>query len=375
MSKIPSEISDIVIDYLHSDRDALAACALVCKEWLPGSRYHLFYTIWVNEQNFQQFLDTLNTPRCFWRRHVRHLHMTGIRRYTISWLCDANLAKLSTLEAVDQLSLRNLDGYDDTQVARLSATLPGVKELRISHCHFQSLPHCMCMITPFSLKRLTLEENTYHNVTLTEPPIEWMHNPNVIHLRSLLHREICVIGKFLQFLGPSITHLYLARPHFLRRYCSDGTSVCATQSLPTNQYAGMYYAINLAHNTNLRCLHFGRIKLNELSGSHWKAPLVWMEMVLSQITSSQMEELRFWIEVDFYHDLNRIDWDMLARLFAQPCFSGLKILHFDVQRFGYVNVNSAGEWIRHQLLACDARGILTIYDMPPVRFQESRLGG
>jgi hypothetical protein len=97
-------------------------------------------------------------------------------------------------------------------------------------------------------------------------------------------------------------------------------------------------------------------------------------MVLSQINSSHMEELRFWIEVDFFHDLNQVDWDMLAELFAQPHFARLKKLHFDVQRFGCLNTSSAGVWIRRRLQACDARGILSIHDMPAVRYPESILG-
>jgi hypothetical protein len=106
-----------------------------------------------------------------------------------------------------------------------------------------------------------------------------------------------------------------------------------------------------------------------------KEPLDWMQMLVSQINSPHMEEIRFWLEVDFFHDLNQIDWHMLAELFAQPHFARLKKLHFDVQRFGWSNTASAGVWVRRRLPACDARGILSIYDMCPVRSPESTLGG
>jgi len=124
----------------------------------------------------------------------------------------------------------------------------------------------------------------------------------------------------------------------------------------------MYHAIDLGQNTNLRSVHFGRIKINQVSYVYGKEPLSWMQMMISQINSSQMEELRFLIEVDFFHDLNRIDWNMLDRLFTQPRFSRLKKIQFDVQRVGCVNSSSAGIWIKPKLPACDARRILSIRD-------------
>lgn len=43
----PPELIDIIIDHLHADNKSLAACTLVCRSWLPSSRYHLFSTITV----------------------------------------------------------------------------------------------------------------------------------------------------------------------------------------------------------------------------------------------------------------------------------------------------------------------------------------
>ncbi|KAI0643472.1 hypothetical protein C8Q79DRAFT_1024570 [Trametes meyenii] len=38
----PGEIADNIIDHLHDDYSALQQCALVCSDWLPSSRHHLF---------------------------------------------------------------------------------------------------------------------------------------------------------------------------------------------------------------------------------------------------------------------------------------------------------------------------------------------
>ena len=42
MTHLPNEILDIIIDFLHDDQDALQTCSLVCKSWLPSTRFHRF---------------------------------------------------------------------------------------------------------------------------------------------------------------------------------------------------------------------------------------------------------------------------------------------------------------------------------------------
>ncbi|KAF7358489.1 hypothetical protein MVEN_00899400 [Mycena venus] len=39
---LPRELCDLVVDYLHAERVALGSCALVCRAWVPASRFHLF---------------------------------------------------------------------------------------------------------------------------------------------------------------------------------------------------------------------------------------------------------------------------------------------------------------------------------------------
>ena len=39
---IPLELSDMVFDFLHDDVATLCSAGLVCKSWVPASRFHLF---------------------------------------------------------------------------------------------------------------------------------------------------------------------------------------------------------------------------------------------------------------------------------------------------------------------------------------------
>src|SRR5271170_2648382 len=63
MPRLPAELTDRVIDHLHSDRLTLARCSLVCKTWLPASRYHLFNTaIRLTKSNINSFVELLDSP-------------------------------------------------------------------------------------------------------------------------------------------------------------------------------------------------------------------------------------------------------------------------------------------------------------------------
>ncbi|KAJ7025985.1 hypothetical protein C8F04DRAFT_959976, partial [Mycena alexandri] len=43
--RLALELIDYTIDFLYSDKAALSACSLVCKDWLLSARYHLFSDI------------------------------------------------------------------------------------------------------------------------------------------------------------------------------------------------------------------------------------------------------------------------------------------------------------------------------------------
>jgi hypothetical protein len=46
-SIFPQEVYENIIDHLHEDRPTLRICGLVCRAWVPASRYHLFNEVLV----------------------------------------------------------------------------------------------------------------------------------------------------------------------------------------------------------------------------------------------------------------------------------------------------------------------------------------
>ncbi|KAJ7062129.1 hypothetical protein C8F01DRAFT_1251944 [Mycena amicta] len=63
MQRFPPELEDTIIDLLHTDPPTLASCGLVCRSWLPSSRYHLYSDILLTAQNASAFTAILaSTP-------------------------------------------------------------------------------------------------------------------------------------------------------------------------------------------------------------------------------------------------------------------------------------------------------------------------
>lgn len=54
--ELPPELIDRIIDFLHNEPKALAACSLVARSWTATSRYHRFSMVWLmNPKNWANF--------------------------------------------------------------------------------------------------------------------------------------------------------------------------------------------------------------------------------------------------------------------------------------------------------------------------------
>lgn len=76
---LPWEITETIIDHLHSDIEALGACGSVCSEWLARSRHHLFYTVQLWPWRVQTFYELANKRYCTFTNYVRRIEMDDLR--------------------------------------------------------------------------------------------------------------------------------------------------------------------------------------------------------------------------------------------------------------------------------------------------------
>ncbi|KAF7335529.1 hypothetical protein MVEN_02206700 [Mycena venus] len=71
-SRMPPELTDRIIDFLWDSQTDLQACSLVCSQWLPSSRHHIFDTIAVRLD--ARFLTLLKSPSNVVTNHTRNLN-------------------------------------------------------------------------------------------------------------------------------------------------------------------------------------------------------------------------------------------------------------------------------------------------------------
>ncbi|KAH9481206.1 hypothetical protein JR316_0005726 [Psilocybe cubensis] len=68
---LPWEITDAIIDHLHSDVRALAICSAVCAEWLIRSRHHIFSTVQLWPWRAQRFFELAASRECTFVNKIR----------------------------------------------------------------------------------------------------------------------------------------------------------------------------------------------------------------------------------------------------------------------------------------------------------------
>lgn len=74
MRQFPQELTDKVVDH-STDNKALKTCGLVCKAWLPRSRYHLFSRVILTAQNLTSFVDLIDSSSLPLLPFVRYLKL------------------------------------------------------------------------------------------------------------------------------------------------------------------------------------------------------------------------------------------------------------------------------------------------------------
>lgn len=115
---------------------------MVCKDWLPTTRFHVFPSIQLHSNNSDAFFDITDSPHCTLLGHVRHLELIegrGRFNYEKKWL-NRGLPRLKVFPAasVESLTVEELD-WDalslESQKVLLS-TFSKLKILSISYSRF-----------------------------------------------------------------------------------------------------------------------------------------------------------------------------------------------------------------------------------------------
>lgn len=243
---LAAELIDIIVDFLHDDEQALAACSLACRVFLPAARLHLLARVHLRcdtrAKHVQKFLSFLHSPSI--EPYIQSLKIVGMqcahgwppRRWTQK---RHNFDRLNSLPKLTSLSI-NHTSFDMKQFPTLvQPWCERITSLYMRDSGFHDFYNFVGFIALFtSLERLVLNDtvwakesadsggrvsSTLRALTLEEsynrPILGWLllHDPipplHTIVMTSSNWEELSVAGKVFRELGPSLRRLDLTFPY------------------------------------------------------------------------------------------------------------------------------------------------------------------
>jgi hypothetical protein len=259
------ELFDIIIDYLHGEKHALAACALVCSQFLPTSRYHLFGNLFVFAHRADAFVELLRSPHVTFPPYVRNLALLearihserkpwinkalsvtpfrrqGIRSKKVS-LCkwvDNALPAMRGFVNVKSLGIFFWSGVKDGSVSKLCPSLTNLSIYRVKFNNFDQVVDIICSYSN-SLENLAFHDTSWNHsnkrlIDLPSPPslknlriekcsgknnlIDWLllhehayENINTLKISFSNSADMVNVSKLLKAIGSSLHHLSLRVP-------------------------------------------------------------------------------------------------------------------------------------------------------------------
>ncbi|KAJ7474701.1 hypothetical protein FB451DRAFT_274698 [Mycena latifolia] len=230
MKRFPSELEDAFIDFCRADHATLASCGLVCRDWLPASRYHLFSSVYLTPQNAIVSSSPTIPPL------VREVQLNSPAASL------PNLVPiLMLLSRTAQLTLLPVRG-EVTRPIVTSALSPIFAAFQLVHLKFdfrsrfeslRQIIDCVCLC--HRLESLEVGGSWLQKGDFTTPPqlpkalrtltltcdldafLSWLltlqdEMPAIQHLflHHIVQREVSTIVDFLRTSGPTVTSLGLA---------------------------------------------------------------------------------------------------------------------------------------------------------------------
>jgi hypothetical protein len=188
---LPPELHDIIIGFLYDDIPTLASCALVCKDWLPSSRCHLFRRLELKPWTARKFLRLLESPLHgpAIAPHVRNLYIHEGLTQVDAWF-NEGVWRMGILRSVTSLHVDLLDWEVlsvESRVAFMSF-LHNVEELILTDSDFETFDQFTEVVSePRSLRKLEVRGN---NSWEDGPTMELDRLPCPNQLQAL-HLEGC----------------------------------------------------------------------------------------------------------------------------------------------------------------------------------------
>ena len=153
---LPQEISDLIIDLLHGEPDALKACSLVSKSWVHRTREHLFAHVkFSSESDFKLWQKTFPDPSNSPAHYARSL---SIRRSDAVLPAHTSVGDwIRTFSGVVRLHVETFGLGRDIPLVPLHGLSPTLKSLRVDCSLFTPSSEIFSLVCSFPL----LEDLTF----------------------------------------------------------------------------------------------------------------------------------------------------------------------------------------------------------------------
>ncbi len=350
---IPPELCDQTIDYLWDDLDALRACSLTSKDWLPSSRFHLFRNVRLRDAEDVTRFRALLTSSPSIAHCVRKLSLSadydraapdGNAREDDAWVNGA--AELfPMLDQVTTLALARVRWHalsPETRAAFVKVS-KSVRRLFLFEVSFDASCDVIAFLSAFpALRDLYFQAVSWKNDSpapfeelgtdaggrmqlsylfldpKSSPTLvtEWLlQRPEEQQLQSiqLCWRELentQSVGGLLQASGSSLESLHIELPAGL------------------SEDAVLQNNLSLAHNTGLRALHFGGLDVRASQSFVSNRLFPWVTTMLSQVRSRNLQEVSFALEIASVQDLLALDWVRIDTDLGREEFHGLMVMFY-----------------------------------------------
>ncbi|KAH9944038.1 uncharacterized protein BXZ73DRAFT_40017 [Epithele typhae] len=375
MSRVPHELSDYIIDFLHDNPKALGACALTSPSWLFASRFHLFRALSLDGRARVRSLQRLLHAAPDLGLYVRDLAVSklstdSLRKHLVPVpsAIDHNVETtfprvLALLPALRTLTISHTDM--NCLGALDSLPLSSVASLSLSFCQFSDFADVVDFVgrlptlSALSLSGLTWkdERRAPHAIPLPalrtlalgrdldlEHIFEWLAAAGVHeHLTSLKVRcanahDADLVGPFLAQAGTSLRELDLDWS-----FTGDQTIL-----LPDS--------VSLGDCTALSALSL-RFPV------HYSAHLPWVAALLATLAPAPQPLRSLACDIRLLGNIDAaFDWPALSAVLASEAFAGLEALRFAVHLWPGVHrdMGEVAALVRAGLAPLDKRGLVHV---------------
>lgn len=239
--EIPLELIDNIMDHLHDDKHTLTRSSLVCRAWLPSTRYHLFRSVFLQSHTAGRFLALVDSPHCTILNFVRNLRIdegAGRFVYDSKWVNNA-IPVLARLFAVESLEIWHWswENLGANEKAIFLSGFKQVKALDLSNVHLKTFEQALELLSAFpALEKLSLESVTWDRASSSEPAstvitfplrtlelgschkthvLNWLLSQHgvglveALHLHKIQSGELPLIDQLLRATNTSLRHIEL----------------------------------------------------------------------------------------------------------------------------------------------------------------------